>query len=493
MTILDLFDGALADRAAALAYDEQSHCALHAGARRVATRFAELGLQRGDRLAIYSENRIGFVYAYLAALRMGLVTVPANVLYRTSDLQHLLTNSGAARVVVSAQTEPHLGALAGAPLTLDVTQIERWAQDVSIEPASPPAPKPDDVALIVYTSGTTGRSKGAMLTHGNLAAIAAQLMASWRWQAGDVLLIALPLFHVHGLCAGLNSTLAAGARIIVYERFDAPTILARLAQGDVTMFFGVPTMYVRLLERAGDAVVPRLRLFVSGSAALSSDVHAAFEQRFGSSILERYGATEFGFALTNRYGGPRVPGSVGVPTPGTRVYVADPAGLEPAPDGEVGEIMVSGPSVFAGYWEMPEACAAAFAVDAAGTRWYRSGDLGRYDPVRDVYAVTGRLKELIITGGLNVYPREVEDEIERFPGVRAAAVVGMPDSARGELPVAFVEADEGFSPEALLADLRGKLASFKVPRAVRVVPDLPRNAMGKVEKARLREALASET
>ncbi len=493
MTILDLFDGALADRAGALAYDELTHAALHAGARRVATRFAELGLRRGDRLALYSENRAGFVYAYLAALRLGLITVPANVLYRTSDLQHLLSNSGAARVVVSAETGPHAMALGAVPPTIDVAEIEGWAADPSIELASPQAPKPEEVALIVYTSGTTGRSKGAMLTHGNLAAMAAQLLASWRWQADDVLVIALPLFHIHGLCAGLNSTLAAGARIVVYERFEAANILARLARGDATMFFGVPTMYVRLLERAGDARLPRLRLFVSGSAALSADVHAAFEERFGSSILERYGATEFGFALTNRYGGPRVPGSVGVPTPGTRVYVARPDGVERARDGEVGEILVSGPSVFAGYWELPEASAAAFAHDAEGTRWYRSGDLGRYDPERDVFSIVGRLKELIITGGFNVYPREIEDEIERFPGIRAAAVVGMPDAARGELPVAFVEADAEFAAEALLADLRQRLASFKVPRAVHVVASLPRNAMGKIEKARLRAELAAGT
>jgi malonyl-CoA/methylmalonyl-CoA synthetase len=231
---------------------------------------------------------------------------------------------------------------------------------------------------------------------------------------------------------------------------------------------------------------------VSGSAALSAELHAAFERRFGSSILERYGATEFGFALTNRYGGPRVPGSVGVPTPGTLVRIAGPDGAA-APDGEVGEVLVSGPSVFAGYWQMPEASASAFALDADGTRWYRSGDLGRYDPERDVYSIVGRLKELIITGGFNVYPREIEDEIERFPGVRAAAVIGMPDAARGELPVAFVEADARFEAEALLADLREKLASFKVPKTVRVLPALPRNAMGKIEKTRLRELLTPGT
>jgi malonyl-CoA/methylmalonyl-CoA synthetase len=489
VTILDLFDGALADRADEPAYDTLVHGEVHAGARRVATRLSALGLRHGERLSLYLENRIGFVYAYLAALRLGLVAVPTNVLYRTNDLQHVLANSGAARVVVSPESAPHVAALTHPTPAIDVEEIERWAADPSIPLASPAAPKPDDVALIVYTSGTTGRSKGAMLTHGNLAAMASQLLTSWRWQANDVLVIALPLFHVHGLCAALNGTLAAGARIVVYGRFEANAILERLGAGDVTMFFGVPTMYVRLLERAGDAR-PKLRLFVSGSAALSADLHAAFERRFGSSILERYGATEFGFALTNRYGGPRVPGSVGVPTPGTRVRIAGPGGAA-APDGEVGEVLVSGPSVFAGYWQMPEASASAFAVDADGTRWYRSGDLGRYDLGRDVYSIVGRLKELIISGGFNVYPREIEDEIERFPGVRAAAVIGMPDAARGELPVAFVEADSRFEAEALLADLRGKLASFKVPKTVRVLQTLPRNAMGKIEKMRLRELLAA--
>ena len=486
MTLLDLFDGALADRGASLAYGAVSYEALHAGARRVATKLSELGLQRADRLALYVENRIGFVYAYLAGLRLGVVIVPTNVLYRAHDLAHVLENSQAARIVVSAQTAPHVAGVVHAPPSIDVADIERWANDASISQAMPPKPGPDDVAVIMYTSGTTGRAKGAMQTHATFGAIAAQLVAAWRWQSSDTLLIALPLFHMHGLGSALNGTLAAGARIVVDERFDAERILEQLRSGEFTMFFGVPTMYVRLLERSDGPPLPPLRLFVSGSAALSSDVHVAFERTFGARILERYGATEFGFPLGNRYCGPRVPGSVGVPMPGARVAVVKPDSLERVALGEVGELLVAGPGVFAGYWNLPDATASAFAIEPGGTRWYRSGDLASYDVEHDVYRIVGRLKELIISGGFNVYPREIEDVIERFPGVRAAAVVGLPDPARGELPVAFVEADPGFSGEALLADLREKLASFKVPKAVHIVDELPRNAMGKVEKTRLR-------
>jgi malonyl-CoA/methylmalonyl-CoA synthetase len=493
MTILELFDGALADRRDALAYGDVSFSALHAGARRVATKLRELGVKRGDCLSLYAENRIGFVYAYLASLRIGSIVVPTNVLYRASDLGHLLDNSHAKLVVVSAQTVEHVKHLKKAYTTVDIADVERWARDESIEPfVADYHIAADDVATIVYTSGTTGRSKGAMLTYGNLAMIATQVGMSWRWQASDTLVIALPLFHIHGLCAGLGGSLAMGGRIIVHERFDAKRILQSLRDEKATMFFGVPTMYVRLLESAKPGDVPKLRLFVSGSAALSADLHAQFKERFGVEILERYGATEFGFPLSNRYAGPRVGGSVGNTTPGMSAYVADPAGVDPVKPGEIGELMISGPSVFKGYWENPEATAAAFAVDTNGVRWYRSGDLATYDAQSDVFQIVGRLKELIITGGFNVYPREIEEEIEQFPGVRACAVVGQADAARGELPVAFVEAEKGFDSEALLELLRERLASFKVPKSVHIVDALPRNALGKIEKPRLRDQLAEK-
>jgi malonyl-CoA/methylmalonyl-CoA synthetase len=268
-------------------------------------------------------------------------------------------------------------------------------------------------------------------------------------------------------------------------------MLAQLQQPGVTMFFGVPTMYVRLLELPDRVDFPRLRLCVSGSAALSAETFERFAERFGITILERYGATEFGFALGNRFGGPRVAGSVGIPFAGVRVRIA---GAEPgdtvAADG-VGELLVSGPNVFAGYWRNPEATAAAFVVDRDAVRWYRSGDLASYDARTQVYRIVGRLKDLIVSGGFNVYPLEVEIELERYPGIRASAVVGAPDAVRGESVVAFIETDPGapFDEAALVAWLRSRLASFKIPKRVHRIEALPRNVLGKVEKTKLRKLL----
>jgi len=490
VTVLDLFDASRSARPSALAVNDVSYDMLHRGSLRVLGRLIALGVGRGDRIALYCENRTGFVYAYLAALRLGAVVVPVNVLYRIADLEHVLGDAGARLVVASSQTSTHVTQLGGGYEILDMSDVEAWADDAALPAAAASRdPDDDDIAAIIYTSGTTGRSKGAMLTHANLAAICASIITAWRWSERETLLISLPLFHVHGLCAALNSSLAAGGRIIIHERFDAAATLSAMRENAVTMFFGVPTMYVRLLEQVADAPPPALRLWVSGSAALSADVYGAFQARFGAQILERYGATEFGFALTNRFGGPRVAGSVGVPFPAMRVRIVAPGAAVLVAPGEVGELLVAGPSLFKGYWKNPEATAAAFLTDEEGTRWYRSGDLAMYDEAQRVYRIVGRLKELIITGGFNVYPREIEIEIDQFPAVKASAVVGLPDRARGELPVAFVEAHEGFNAEALLDHLRGRVASFKVPKQVIVIDALPRNALGKIEKHRLRELL----
>lgn len=481
--LLDLFDGALADGARAHALDDLTYRELHDGALRVAARFAELGVRGGDRIAVYSENRHGFVYAYLAALRLGAIAVPANVLYRANDLAHLLGDSAPSLIVCSAASAPFLAEIETGTRAIDMAEVETCARDAHARPLDVThRPNPEDPALIVYTSGTTGASKGAVLSHRNLAAIVSQLTTAWRCESRDVLLLTLPLFHVHGLIAGLTSSLAAGGRILLRERFDANDVLERLSRGDVTTFFGVPTMYVRLIERLRDGGAqppPPLRLYVSGSAALSEQTHADFASLFGASILERYGATEFGFALGNRYAGPRVAGSVGIPFPGVRVRI----------DGELGELLVNGPNVFSGYWKRPEATAAAFSTDDDGTRWYRSGDIASYDAKNDVYRIVGRIKELIITGGFNVYPREVETTIEAYEGVRACAVIGKPDAARGELPVAFIEVDGPVDTAALEAWLRGQLASFKIPKEFRVVEQLPRNAMGKLDKPALKRSL----
>jgi malonyl-CoA/methylmalonyl-CoA synthetase len=486
-SVLDALDGHAAATPDALSLDDVSYAALRAASLRVAHKLREAGVAAGDRIAIYAENGPGFVYAYLGGLRAGAIVVPVNVLYRASDLEHVLSDADPAVVCVSAASASFAEASGRKLVRLD--DVEAWAHDPSIpELIDPPTPKPDNVAILIYTSGTTGRSKGAELTHGNLGAIADALVEAWRWTSADTLLLTLPLFHVHGLGAGLNGTLVAGGRVRLRERFDAPSVIEDLAHGKATMFFGVPTMYVRFLEQAPpETRFDRVRLFVSGSAALPATVHEEFARRFGVSILERYGSTEFGFALSNRYDGARYPGTVGFPLPHVQVRLADPDGNDVAP-GEAGEILVCGPIVCRGYWRNPEATEAAFLRDAQGRRWYRSGDLASYDPERG-YVINGRLKELVISGGFNVYPIEVETELLRIPGITAAAMLGQPDSARGEIPVAFIETTDAYDEAQTLATLRERLASFKVPKALYRIESLPRNAMGKVEKPRLRELL----
>jgi malonyl-CoA/methylmalonyl-CoA synthetase len=488
MTIPAALDRHAAATPDALALDGVSYAELRAGASRVAAQLRRRGIADGERLALYAENSRAFVYAYLGGLYAGAIVVPANVLYREADLARVVDDSGPRAIAVSQQSR----AVAAATLTrdfLDLDELRGWAENPTLPLAPPANPQPDDLAILIYTSGTTGRAKGAMLTHGNLAAIAEQVTKAWHWTNRDVLLLTLPLFHIHGLGAGLNGTLFAGARALLRERFDAADVAATLAAGEASLFFGVPTMYLRLLEKADVPNFERVRLFVSGSAALPASIHERFERRFGVSILERYGSTEFGFALTNRYEGPRYAGTVGFPFPGVEVALHGTAHAPGTPN-EIGEIFVSGPNVCAGYWRDDEATAAAFVVDAGGKRWYRSGDIGSFDPVRG-YAIVGRIKELIISGGFNIYPLEVEDELLRMPGVRACAVVGKPDAARGEIPVAFIECEPGVGDHELLEALRPRLASFKLPKEIHRIAALPRNAMGKVDKSQLRARLGA--
>ncbi|GAC1559539.1 MAG: acyl-CoA synthetase [Vulcanimicrobiaceae bacterium] len=487
-TVLAALDAHAARHPERRAVDDVTYGALRDGTYRVARRLHERGVRAGDRIGLYAENSLAFVFAYLGAMRSGAVVVPTNVLYRAGDLARVVSDAEPIAMFVSTQSRPFASAASGTRVDLiDLAEVVAWASDASISAGVPrdvASPSPEDLALLVYTSGTTGRAKGAMLTHGNLAAIATDVVTAWAWTAADTLLLTLPLFHVHGLGAGLNGTLVAGGRLRLRERFDATDVAATLGRGEATMFFGVPTMYVRLLELPGSEPLSSVRLFVSGSAALSASVHEAFASRFGASILERYGSTEFGFALTHRYAGPRYAGTVGFPFPNVAVRLVDAADRDVAAS-EIGEILVSGRNVCAGYWRDPQATEAAFFV-ADGERWYRTGDLASFDCERG-YRIVGRTKELIISGGFNVYPREIEDELLTLDGVRAAAVVGIVDPARGELPLAFVEAAAGLDCEAVLATLRTRLASFKVPKRIEVVDELPRNAMGKVDKPRLRE------
>ena len=477
-----------AERGDAPAVDELSYAHLWEQTGRVANLLVAKGVTPGDRVAIYSENRRGFVLAYLALLRTGATAVPTNVLYRAADLGNIIDDAKPRLIVGSDQTRPHVPA--EMPF-INAAEIEAWAADSANPGAFTDAPVgSDDTAIIIYTSGTTGRAKGAMITQGNLAAIGAQLGEAWRWTTADTLLVMLPLFHVHGLCAGLNGTLANGAHVLIRERFDVNEAAALLQSGTVTMFFGVPTMYVRFIEKIAPQTFEHIRLFVSGSAALPADVHRAFDEKFGVSILERYGSTEFGFPLGNRYAGPRIVGSVGVPMPGVDVMIVAPKSIDRVAPGDVGELLVSGPNVSRGYWERPEATAESY-IELDGKRWFRSGDSMRYDAENEVYVVMGRLKELIISGGFNVYPLEVEAEMRLYPGVIDAALVGVHDAARGEMPVAFIEAAPDFDTEAFSAAMRERLASFKIPKIVRVMDALPRNAMGKVEKQKLIQSFSA--
>ncbi len=513
MTIFDLLAIHRRERPGAVALAGEApggtftYGALGGALERSAAGLAARGLGRGDRVAFLAGNRPELAVAYLAALRLGALAVPVNLAYRPREVAHLLADAEPRLLVAEAHRAAPLEEVpAEARASLEaVVSLEEVAGGEVAAGAGAPLPAPPDgadPALLVYTSGTTGASKGAVLTHDNLLATVTGLLAAWAWRPDDVLLLTLPLFHVHGLVVGLLTALAAGARVELRRRFDAGAVAAELAAPDAgaagggrpTLFFGVPTMYVRLVAALGRreelSGLRRMRLFASGSAPLSPETSRAFRAVTGHEILERYGMSETGMNLSNPYAGPRLPGTVGVPLPGVSIRIVDPAGEPPLEDvapGEAGELLVSGPNVFAGYWRAPETTAASFVAGADGRRWFRTGDLARRDPATGYVTLLGRRHELLIRGGLNVYPREVEEVLERFPGVAEAAVAGRPDPEWGEVPVAWLVAADaaGVDTEALLAHCRRDLAPFKVPAEFHVVAELPRNALGKVQKHRL--------
>ncbi len=450
---------------------------LGARGRRMARVLAARGLRAGDRLALQLANRLEFLDLFLACLELRAILVPINVLYREREVSHIVGDSEPAAVV----TTPALAGLV--PAGTAAWDVDELARDAADELAIPSDPGETSPAAIVYTSGTTGRAKGAVLSHANLAANARTLVEAWRINEEDRYLAVLPLFHVHGLGNGVSAWLASGCRMRLVERFEHDRAEALFEEFQPTLFFGVPTVYVRLLE-LGDAaarrVGTRMRLFVSGSAPLPASVFEAFRQKFGQAILERYGMTETLMTIGNPYEGERRPGTVGRPLTGVEVRIVGADG-EDVPAGEPGQLLVRGPAVFDGYWRQPEATAAAFADG-----WFLTGDIGERSA--DGYVtLRGRASDLVISGGFNVYPREIEDVLLEQPGVREAAVLGASDPRRGEVPVACFagEAD----PVALEAACRRTLASFKVPRSFVRVDALPRNAMGKVDKMRLKEAL----
>jgi malonyl-CoA/methylmalonyl-CoA synthetase len=435
-----------------------------------------LGVAPGDRIAIQAEKSVDALIVYLATLRAGAVHLPLNPAYTAAEIRYFLDDSEPALFI----GDPALG---GRPLESLVAAAEEMPAAFADV-----ARGPDDLAAILYTSGTTGRSKGAMLTHRNLASNAETLREAWRFTARDRLLHALPLFHTHGLFVATNVTLLAGASMIFLPAFDAAEVIRRLP--DSTVMMGVPTFYTRLLARPDFTreTAAGLRLFVSGSAPLSAETHREFEARTGHAILERYGMTETNMNTSNPHDGPRVPGSVGPSLPGVALRIADPETGRELARGETGVIEVCGPNVFKGYWRMPGKTAEEFRSDG----FFITGDLGFVDPAGYVH-IAGRAKDLVITGGLNVYPAEVEAAVEALPGIAECAAIGVPHPDFGEAVVAVVTARAGGpAPDeaGLRAALAETLAAFKRPKRMFVVEALPRNAMGKVQKNVLRETYA---
>jgi malonyl-CoA/methylmalonyl-CoA synthetase len=461
---------------------------------RMAAALVGCGVQPGDRVAAQVEKSAEAIVLYLACVRAGAVWLPLNTAYTLAELEYFLADARPKVVVCDparvAEIEPLARRLDVARIeTLDGDGAGSWsALAAAYGPAfEDVARAPDDAAAILYTSGTTGRPKGAVLSHGNLASNARTLAELWRYGPGDVLLHALPIFHTHGLFVATNVTLMAGASMIFLPRFDPGEILARMGQATVMM--GVPTFYVRLVQQAGltREACAGMRLFVSGSAPLLEETHRDWFERTGHRILERYGMTETNMNSSNPYDGERIAGTVGLPLPGVDIRVADPDTGLALPTGAVGMIEVRGPNVFGGYWGMPEKTAADFRADG----FFITGDLGQFD-AQGYLRIVGRAKDLVISGGYNVYPKEVEAEIDRLDGVAEAAVFGVPHPDFGEGVAAAVVLKPGavLGERAVLDALAERLARYKQPKRVLFLDDLPRNAMGKVQKNRLREAFA---
>jgi len=459
-------------------------------AENVAAALTEWGLRPGERVALFLGNHPDFLAAYLGTHLAGCVVVPVNTQYRRGELRHIFDDAGVRLCLTDEERREELEGVRGDLPELEVVVETGEELDAFLDEAESyegKLPDGEDLAVIAYTSGTTGRSKGAMLQHRNLAANITAVCEAWRWTADDHLLLTLPLFHTHGLMVGAHGTLFTGGSAELRREFDAAKVYDTLLEGSVTMFFGVPTMYTRLLREAvsHDERPDSLRLYVSGSAALSPQKFKEFEELFGERILERYGMTETGMNLTNPYEGERRPGTVGCPFPGQEARVVDLETRKPLPPGEVGEIEVRGPHVFEGYWNRPDATEEVFEENG----WFRTEDLG-WVSEDAYYTITGRAKELIISGGYNVYPREIEEVLEGHPGVTEVAVVGLPDEEFGErVTAAVVREDPELTAEMLTELCRNELAGYKKPRQVVFVDELPRNALGKVLKHEVRDRL----
>jgi malonyl-CoA/methylmalonyl-CoA synthetase len=461
MKLLDLFDLSFQGRTqqVALEFDNRTYTFgdIDARSNAMASLLTDRGLNTGDRLCVYLANCLEMIDIFLACVKLGVIFVPVNILYREREIGHILADSEP-KAVVSADPIPN----AAAPV---------WLLNELHPPAHAERPivhlDGDSPAALVYTSGTTGTSKGAILTHNNFAANALNLLTCWQISEADRLLLPLPLFHVHGLGNGLHCWLTAGCRMRLLERFEHQKAAEQFLDFRPTLFFGVPTVYVRLLDLPADKareIGGFMRLFVSGSAPLPPQILEEFRVRFGHTILERYGMSETLMNISNPYVGERRAGTVGLPLPGVSARIKD------------GEVQLRGPNIFPGYWRRDDATRAAF-----DDGWFKTGDMAECSP-DGYYTLLGRKSDLIISGGFNIYPREIEEFLQEQVEIAEAAVVGMADRLRGEVPVAYLVARQDFEAAALEARCREKFASFKIPRAFIAVDKLPRTALGKVQK-----------
>lgn len=452
--------------------------------------FTELGVRPGDRVAVQIEKSPQALAVYAACVQAGLVFLPLNTAYTADEVCYFAENSRARVILCDARRFDALAPVAaacGAMLeTLNADGSGSFARQADTMPAAFPTVdrSADDLAAFLYTSGTTGRSKGAMLTQGNLLSNCQVLAKEWRFTAEDALLHALPIFHTHGLFVATNISLLAGSKILFLPRFDLDVILELMAQA--TTMMGVPTFYTRLLAdpRFTKQLARHMRLFVSGSAPLLAETHVQFEERTGHRILERYGMTETNMNTSNPYEGERRAGTVGFPLPGVEIKITNSQTGESLPQGEIGEIEVRGPNVFKGYWQMPEKTAEELRENG----FFITGDLGQID--KDGYlSIVGRNKDLIISGGYNIYPKEIELLLDAQPGVLESAVIGVPHPDFGEtvLGIIVTEQQASLDLEAIKTSIGGSLAKFKHPQRLVTLSELPRNTMGKVQKKELRE------
>ena len=495
--LFDILERGIADPQATaietLSGERIAYADLVARTGRWANALAGLGVEPGDRVAVQVEKSVEAIILYLATARAGAVFLPLNTGYTPTEIDYFVGDArprvfvcDPARAEVLAPVAEKAGAVL-VTLGADGKGTLADAADAASPDFATVPRQADDLAALLYTSGTTGRSKGAMLTHGNLVSNTRALQQAWRYSADDVLIHALPIFHTHGLFVATNVTLFSGASMIFLPKFDVDRIFELM--GRATVLMGVPTFYVRLLQddmlTAGNT--RHMRLFVSGSAPLLAETHREWQARTGHAILERYGMTETNMNASNPYDGDRVAGTVGMPLPGVQIIVTDPETGAELPQGEIGMIEVRGPNVFQGYWRMPEKTAEDLRPDG----FFITGDIGVMDA--DGYvSIVGRQKDLIITGGFNVYPKEVELLLDEQPGVLESAVIGVPHPDFGEAVVAVVVAAPGAAPDpaALSAALRDRLAAFKRPKHIALLPELPRNTMGKVQKNLLRQDFA---